>query len=230
MKLRISQTIVFTLQLTLLIEECFCQICEFLDERSLLFSRLQPRMPNYFNVECELMFGMFAGISVEPITRVTTVDKKSTATFSCVASWPNRRSFLRRNRLCDLAELQFESQDALVMQLALAVEWKIDQMGPFNSTESLTSALTERGVSISTTCSLHSEELFDLLQDEDSCQDRIISDVLPHCVSLLNITREESNNNVRLQCSVRPLQCEDGRFIDRSSVVYLRLQGMWYHV
>ena len=158
---------------------------------------------------------------------VTTLNKESPATFLCEASWPDKRSFFG-HQFCDFAGIHFESEESLKVQVALAMEWRIDQMGPFNSTEELTSSLTEQGITITTTCSFDTMQLFDILKHgEDAiCQERITSELIPRCTSVLNMTRVEGNNNVQLQCSVRPKQCEENRFVDTSSTVYLRLQGL----
>ena len=170
---------------------------------------------------------MLADLSVRPITKVTTVDKESAVTFSCEALL----SIRSETGFClSLSNRRFESQEDLTMQLAMAIEWRIDQMGPFNSTESLTPALTERGLSISTNCLFDADRLFGFSQDESLCLDQLTSDIIPRCSSLLNITRVESNSNVQLQCSVRLLQCSEREgsqlFMDTSSTVYLRLQGI----
>ena len=167
-----------------------------------------------------------ADISDGPNSRVTAVDRESTAAFTCEARWIRSRRF---DRFCDFTELSLQSEEAVTTQLALSLEWEIDQMGPFNSTQSLTPALTQRGINISTTCVLDAEQLFDILvRDERDCEDRITDDLVPHCTSYLIISTLEINSNTQFQCSVRPLQCTDD-FVDRSSIETLSLQGRKDH-
>ena len=107
------------------------------------------------------------------------------------------------------------------------MEWEIDGIRAFNSTEALTPALKERGIVISTTRIFKAERLFDILVGgENYCKERITSDLIPHWTSIISITRQAANSNVQLQCLVRPLQCVDDRFLDTSSRVYLQLQGI----
>ena len=167
-----------------------------------------------------------AGLSIRPITKVKTVDKESAVTFTCEALLSTRVGL---KRFCyDLIDLQEESQEDLTVQFAMAMKWIIDGMGPFNSTESLTPALTERGFSILTNCSFDAHQLFAFSRNVSLCLHQLVSNMIPHCSSLLNITRVKSNSNVRLQCSVRLLQCSEvsEHFIDTSPIAYLRLQGM----
>ena len=168
---------------------------------------------------------LHAEISDGPNSRVAAVDQESTATFTCKATWLRSSIFGIRRSFCRFAELSLESEDAVSMQLALSLEWEIDQMGPFNSTESLTPALMQRGIAISTTCVLDAEQLFDILmRDERDCEDRITAELVPHCTSDLIIPTVAANINTQFQCSVHPLQCADD-FIDRSPTGNLRLQG-----
>lgn len=114
------------------------------------------------------------------------------------------------------------------------MEWEIDGTGSFNSTEALTPTLIQRGITISTTCTFNAEQLFHLLeleQDNERVCEQTLSinlDMIPHCTSIINITRQVANSNMRLQCSVQPSgeQCEDGEHKRTSTSVMLQLQGM----
>ena len=171
---------------------------------------------------------LYATYPTSRIIRETVVDDNSHVTFSCEARWLRSPGYYRRRALCELASLNLESAEDLATQLALAMEWEIDQMGPFNSSN-LTPTLTERGIVISKTCEFETQELFQLLEHGISyCRDRLydIDTITLQCTSVLNITRVAANSNVHLQCSVRPQNCTDEWFIDRSSQFELMLQGM----
>ena len=175
-----------------------------------------------------LIAELYATYPTSRIIRETVVDENSHVTFSCEARWLRSERDSSRY-LCELASLNLESAEDLSTQLALAMEWEIDQMGPFNSSN-LTPTLTERGVVISKTCEFKTQELFSLFElGFQNCRERLEEiDITLQCTSVLNITRVAANRNVRLQCSVHPQNCTNGRFIDRSSQFELMLQGMTY--
>ena len=166
-----------------------------------------------------------AGIIDEPNSVATTVDQESCVTFTCVAAWLRIRI---ADRFCQFSSLDFESPEDLIRQLGLSLEWEIDGTGSFNSTEALTPTLIQRGITISTTCIFNAEQLFHLLDpnNERVCEQSITLDMIPRCTSTINITRQVANNNIRLQCSVQPDQCEDGEYKRTSTSVTLQLQGM----
>ena len=114
------------------------------------------------------------------------------------------------------------------MKLTLMMEWQIDGMRHSNSTEN--HALTERGIEISTNCTFSdaaTAQLYDILMQGSSfCRQRITDDLIPSCNSVISIKRVLANNNVQVQCSIRPQLCLDDEFTDDSRSVYLRLQGM----
>ena len=171
------------------------------------------------------MTRIHAGIFEEPSSGVAAINQESNVTFTCEASWL-RSDRQRLDRFCRFSEINLESEEAVSMQLALSLEWEIDQMGPFKSTESLTPALIQRGITISTTCMLCAEQVFEIfmLQQRD-CEDRITADLLPYCTSDLIIPTVVANNNTNFRCSVRPLQCTVDDYVDRSSTESLRLRG-----
>ena len=186
---------------------------------------------------------LHTGIYVElnPSLVIKTVDNDSSVTFTCEAGWlgmgdDNGRSSNSQQLLnfCNFADsetgVNLTSQEALSMQLALTLEWEIDQIGLFNAT-SLNPSLTERGIVISTTCDIDSQQIHDLLvRGESYCRNSIrsMSDLSAHCTSTLNVARVAANSNVQLQCSVRPVLCRDDskeEIRERSSQVQLMLQG-----
>ena len=178
----------------------------------------------------------YTGLSQEPTPTETrlTVDEESSTTFSCSGMWGLRRSNSISSRFCNLAERQrFESMEDLIANLSLTIEWEIDGLGVYNSTRNL--ALSNRGIQISTNCTINAEQLYDILRDDRSyCRNRIEEDLdlIPKCTSVISIRRVLANNNVQLRCSIRPKQCEghhdhdDNEFADFSTWVRLRLQGM----
>ena len=162
------------------------------------------------------------------ITTTVDRDQGSSVLFTREAEW--LKNSIEDHDFCNFVSLDLESPENLTKQLGLSLEWEIDELGPFNSTEALTPALKQRGIFISTNCTFHAEQLFDILQGgENYCEDRIRNDLIPHCTSNISITRQIANRNVELQCSVRPLQCEDDNFRDTSRGVNLQLQGMTTH-
>ena len=172
-----------------------------------------------------------AGIIDEPNSVTTTVHQESSVTFTCKATWLRIQRF---RSFCEFSSLDFESPEDLTRQLGLSLEWEIDQTGSFNSTDALTPTLMQRGITISTTCTFNAEQLFHLLElepdNERACEQSITLGMIPRCMSIINITRQVANSNVRLQCSVQPSddQCEDGEDVDKrtSTSVTLQLQGM----
>ena len=170
---------------------------------------------------------MIAGITNEPTSITTTVDQESSVTFVCEAEWT--RSSRIRDRICEFVSLDFESPENLTKQLGLSLEWEIDGSGPFNSTEALTPTLIQRGITISTTCLFNADRLFYILEpgSESFCEDNFSPDVVPHCTSIINITRQVANSNVQLRCSVQPSHedCADGEYKWTSGSVNLQLQG-----
>lgn len=166
-----------------------------------------------------------SGISREPNSIVTTIDtnSESSVTLTCEGKWFR---FNDDDEVCDFVDrLDVESAESLAMLLGLSMEWRIHGLGPFNSTEALTPALSQRGIVISTTCTFNAEQLFHILQLGD-CRQHITPDLVPHCTSTMNISRQAANSNVRLQCSIEPSQCANGRYKSNSNEAYLRLQGM----
>jgi hypothetical protein len=176
---------------------------------------------------CTITSVLHAGITNEPNSVATTVDQGSSVAFTCEAEWTWGGI---AERLCELlSSLNFESPDNLTRQLGLSLEWEIDGNGPFNSTEALTPTLIQRGITIiSTNCTFNAEQLFHILEPDNErfCEQSTIRDVLPHCTSIINITRQVVNSNVQIQCSVQPShECADGEYMSASRSVMLQLQG-----
>ena len=199
-------------------------------------STIAYRDYSYYVVNCNLEYCIrITGITnINPNSVTTTVDQETSITFTCEAEWirgvPNS---LIPDRFCELVlSLDVESAENLTRQLGLSLEWEIDGTGPFISTDALTPTLIQRGIIITTTCSFNAEQVLHILDlelgDQESCEHNLTPDMIPRCTSIINITRQATNSNVQLQCSVQPShdQCDDGEYMRTSERVYLQLQGM----